>query len=262
MARAWRRCPKKSYALGGHSSGGCSPCRLSFFHVPVASHDSAFWSPFFLATPYFWDVHMGTISERRKCRSDEPSGISNMIQMGEFSQTTCIADDQANHRSQPRDVGELPRSQSAVRLPPGRTTSSRSAFGVVKTTEPVPLRYQTHISFSLSVLSGTFVSAPPVAVADECVSSASTTTLDEAESTNICVLRLPSPILSSLPGTIFRILRRSGIEQGAVGDAVFRPPPCPRSLGSLLLGLRRPRRPRRPYRSHLRQRAAGHLGQF
>lgn len=159
-------------------------------------------------------------------------------------------------------LGKLPRSQSAVRLPPGRTTSSRSAFGVVKTTEPVPLRYQTHISFSLSVLPGTFVSAPPVAVADECVSSASTTTLDEAESTNICVLRLPSPILSSLPGTIFRILRRSGIEQGAVGDAVFRPPPCPRSLGSLLLGLRRPRRPRRPYRSHLRQRAAGHLGQF
>ena len=45
---------------------------------------------------------------RRNCRSHDPSDISNMFQMGEFSQMACISVDQTNHRPQPRDVGEAP----------------------------------------------------------------------------------------------------------------------------------------------------------
>lgn len=100
--------PKKVTPWGVTRQGDAAPVASasSMFLSPLTTLHSGVLSTFL--RHIFGMSHMGTISERRKCRSDEPSGISNMIQMGEFSQTTCIADDQANHRSQPRDVGEAP----------------------------------------------------------------------------------------------------------------------------------------------------------
>lgn len=165
---------------------------MSFFHVPAVLTTLYFWSPFSdFPRCLFWDIHMVDISERRNCRPDEPSGISNKIQMGEFSQTTCIADDQANHRSQPRDVGEAPSLPIRCPAPTGTHNVVTVSFWCGENHSASAASISDPHHFSLSVLPGTYVSAPPVAAADECISTTSTTTLDEVVSTNIFVLLSP-----------------------------------------------------------------------
>lgn len=112
--------------------------------------------------------------------------------MGEFSQTTCIAG-----RSGQSSISASGCWGSSL-APNPRSGSHRDAqrrhgqlLEWVKNHRACAASISDPHYFSLSVLPGTSVRTPPVAAADECISSASTTTLDEGASTNICVLLSP-----------------------------------------------------------------------
>lgn len=189
--------PQKKLRLGGSLVRGMQPlspqllpcsCRLSRLFVsgalsaraalPSRRSGISIWAEF--------------LRGRKNCRSDEPSGISNKIQMGEFSQTTCIA-----RRSGQSSISASGCWGSSL-APNPRSGSHRDAqrrhgqlLEWVKNHRACAASISDPHHFSLSVLPGTSVSTPPVAAADECISSASTTTLDEGASTNICVLLSP-----------------------------------------------------------------------
>lgn len=157
--------PQKKLRLGGSLVRGMQP--LSHQLLPCSCcgslvDDASFLEPCFrLSSLSFWDIHMVDISERRNCRPDEPSGISNKIQLGEFSQTTCIADDQANHRSQPRDVGEAPSLPIRCPAPTGTHNVVTVSFWSGENHSASAASISDPHHFSLSVLPGTSVSAPP-----------------------------------------------------------------------------------------------------
>jgi hypothetical protein len=73
--------PQKKDTSWGGLVRGCSPWHFGFSL-------SSFLEPFPSFHVVFPGSSQGKISERRNCRSDEPSSISDKLQMGEFSQTT------------------------------------------------------------------------------------------------------------------------------------------------------------------------------
>lgn len=228
MVRAWRRAPKKVTPWGVTRQGDAAPVASASFMFSSPLTTLRLWSPFCSSCsskPSFWDIHMGRIFER-----EEELPFRRAIWHLKQDPNGGIQPDHLYRRTIRPIIdlslgmlGKRPRSQSAVRLPPGRTTSSRSAFGVGEKPQRVPLRYQTHIIFRCrccQVLLLVHLLSPLRMNASRVHRQRHWTKEHLQISACSC---LPSSIFSSPLGTLLRILRRSGIEQGAVGDAVSQP---------------------------------------